>query len=400
MGPPVEAARSSMAPHRKRPGTLSNDTYQKTVQVMVGDVPVGGGAPISVQSMATTPTTDVRRTVDEIKRMEDAGVDIARVSVPDIESVRACEKIVREIRVPLVADIHFNYRMAVEVAGTGVAKLRINPGNIGNADRVAAVVEKATEHKLPIRIGVNGGSLEKDLLQKYGFPTPAAMVESALRHIAVLEEHDFHDIIVSLKASHVPLALAAYRLFAQKSRYPRHIGITESGPGLSGTVISSVGLGILLHEGIGDTMRVSLAADVADEVKVAKKILQALEIQSNAPRIIACPTCARNRIDLFAIAEEVERRTADLRVPINIAVMGCAVNGPGEAAGADIGIAAGDGEGLIYIDGKIDRKVKEDAMVEELEKEIRARWGNADDAAPESTRGKVGRWVGNDAGSK
>jgi (E)-4-hydroxy-3-methylbut-2-enyl-diphosphate synthase len=373
---------------------LSNNKYQKTVQVMVGDVPVGGGAPISVQSMATTPTTDVRRTVDEIKRMQDAGVDIARVSVPDMESVRACEKIVRGINVPLVADIHFNYRMAVEVAGTGVAKLRINPGNIGSPDRVAAVVEKAQEHDLPIRIGVNGGSLEKDLLQKYGFPTPEAMVESAFRHIAVLEAHDFRDIIVSLKASHVPLALAAYRLFAKKSHYPRHIGITESGPGLSGAVFSSVGLGILLHEGIGDTMRVSLAADVVDEVKVARKILQALEIQSNAPRIIACPTCARNRIDLVAIAEEVERRTNDLRVPINIAVMGCAVNGPGEAAGADIGIAAGDGEGLIYIDGKIDRKVREDAMVDELEREIRARWGDPDAASAATEHsGKVGQWV-------
>jgi (E)-4-hydroxy-3-methylbut-2-enyl-diphosphate synthase len=363
---------------------------------MVGSVAVGGGAPISIQSMATTPTTDVRRTVDEIKRMEDAGVDIARVSVPDIESVRATEQIVRQIRVPLVADIHFNYRMAIEVAGTGVAKLRINPGNIGSKDRVAAVVEKAKEYKLPIRIGVNGGSLEKDLLMKYGFPTPEAMVESAFRHIAVLEEHDFHNIIVSLKASHVPLALAAYRLFAKQSAYPRHIGITESGPGVSGSVISSVGLGILLNDGIGDTMRVSLAADVVDEIKVAQKILQALHLRSNAPRIIACPTCARNRIDLFRIAEEVEQKTSHLRRPINIAVMGCAVNGPGEAAGADIGIAAGDGEGLIYIDGKISRKVKEEDMVAELLREIEARWGNG---APETATGTnagnagVGRWV-------
>ncbi len=358
---------------------------------MVGAVAVGGGAPISIQSMATTPTTDVARTVDEIKRMEDAGVDIARVSVPDIESVRATEKIVRQIRVPLVADIHFNYRMALEVAGTGIAKLRINPGNIGSKDRVAAVVAKAKEYKLPIRIGVNGGSLEKDLLMKYGFPTPEAMVESAFRHIRVLEEHDFTDIIVSLKASHVPLALAAYRLFAKQSQYPRHIGITESGPGLSGAVFSSVGLGILLHEGIGDTMRVSLAADVVDEVKVAQKILQSLHLRSNTPRIIACPTCARNRIDLFAIAEEVERRTAHLRVPINIAVMGCAVNGPGEAAGAEIGIAAGDGEGLIYINGKIDRKVKEDQMVTELMKEIEARWGSGKGEVSHAST--VGRWV-------
>jgi len=354
---------------------VNQSEYRTTRQVMVGSVAVGGGAPISIQSMATTPTTDVARTVNEIRRMEDAGADIARVSVPDMESVRACEKIARLIRVPLVADIHFNYRMALEVAGTGIAKLRINPGNIGGPDRVAAVVEKAREYNLPIRIGVNGGSLEKDLLQKYGYPTAEAMMESAFRHIAVLEEHDFHNIIVSLKASHVPLALEAYRQFARASDYPRHIGITESGVGLSGAVISSVGLGILLHEGIGDTMRVSLAADVVDEVRVAQKILQALHIQSNAPRIIACPTCARNRIDLFKIAAEVERRTADLRVPINIAVMGCAVNGPGEAAGADIGIAAGDGEGLIYIDGKVNRKVPENAMVDELEREIRARWG-------------------------
>jgi len=370
---------------------VNNKPYLPTRQVMVGSVAVGGGAPISIQSMATTPTTDVRRTVDEIKRMEDAGVDIARVSVPDIESVRATEQIVRQIKVPLVADIHFNYRMALEVAGTGIAKLRINPGNIGSRDRVAAVVAKAKEYKLPIRIGVNGGSLEKDLLMKYGFPTPEAMVESAFRHIRTLEEHDFTDIIVSLKASHVPLALAAYRLFAKQSNYPRHIGITESGPGLSGAVFSSVGLGILLHEGIGDTMRVSLAADVVDEVRVAQKILQALHLRSNTPRIIACPTCARNRIDLFAIAEEVERRTAHLRVPINIAVMGCAVNGPGEAAGAEIGIAAGDGEGLIYINGKIERKVKEDQMVAELMKEIEARWGSGKGEVGNATT--VGRWV-------
>lgn len=375
---------------------MNTKPYLPTRQVMVGSVPVGGGAPISIQSMATTPTTDVQRTVDEIKRMEDAGVDIARVSVPDMESVRATEKIVRQIRVPLVADIHFNYRMALEVAGTGIAKLRINPGNIGGKDRVAAVVAKAREYRLPIRIGVNGGSLEKDLLMKYGFPTPEAMVESAFRHIRVLEEHDFHDIIVSLKASHVPLALAAYRLFASQSDYPRHIGITESGPGLSGAVFSSVGLGILLHEGIGDTMRVSLAADVVDEVKVAQKILQALHLRSNTPRIIACPTCARNRIDLFAIAAEVERRTAHLRVPINIAVMGCAVNGPGEASGAEIGIAAGDGEGLIYINGKIDRKVKEDQMVAELMKEIEARWGSGKGDVSNATT--VGRWTGDHEG--
>jgi (E)-4-hydroxy-3-methylbut-2-enyl-diphosphate synthase len=349
---------------------------QVTRLVMVGKVAVGGGAPVSVQSMASTPTTDVGATVDEIKRMEDAGVDIARVSVPDMDSVRATEKIVARVGVPIVADIHFNYRMAVEVAGTGVAKLRINPGNIGERKRVEAVVDKARQYRLPIRIGVNAGSLEKDLLEKHGYPTPEAMVESALRHIAVLEEHDFHDIVVSMKASHVLLAVESYRRYARCSDYPLHIGITESGPGLSGTVHSAVGLGILLADGIGDTMRVSLTADVVEEVKVARKILQSLELQSNMPRVISCPTCARNRLDLQTIAEEVERRTADLRAPINIAVMGCAVNGPGEAAGADFGIAGGDGEGLIYVGGAIVKKVKEEHMVEELEKEIRARVGS------------------------
>jgi (E)-4-hydroxy-3-methylbut-2-enyl-diphosphate synthase len=351
---------------------------EATRRVQVGGVTIGGGAPISVQSMATTPTTDVAATVDEIKRMEDAGVDIARVSVPDMDSVRATEKIVRQVDVPIVADIHFNYRMAVEVAGTGIAKLRINPGNIGDRKRVEAVVAKAKEYDLPIRIGVNAGSLEKDLLEKYGYPTAEAMVESAFRHIGILEEHDFHDIIVSMKASHVPLAVDAYRSFAHRSNYPLHIGITEAGPGLSGTVHSAVGLGILLSEGIGDTMRVSLTADVVEEVKVGRKILQALDLQSNMPRVISCPTCARNRLDLQTIAEEVERRTADLHLPISIAVMGCAVNGPGEAAGADFGIAGGDGEGLIYIGGEIARKVKEEDMVEELEKEIRARVGFGD----------------------
>lgn len=357
---------------------MSKRTLQRkqTRQVMVGGVPIGGGAPISIQSMASTATTDVRATVDEIKRMEEAGADIARISVPDMESVRAAEKIVRGVSIPVVADIHFNYRMAVEVAGTGIAKLRINPGNIGDPDRVGAVVKKAKEYKLPIRIGVNAGSLEKDLLEKHGYPTADAMVESALRHVAILEEHDFYDTVVSMKASNVMLTIDAHRAFARVSDYPAHIGVTESGPGLSGAVFSSVGLGILLSEGIGDTMRVSLTADVVDEVRVAQKILQALEIQSNTPRVISCPTCARNRLDLVSIAEEVERRTANLRVPINIAVMGCAVNGPGEAADADFGIAGGDGEGLIYANGKILRKVKEKDMVTELVGEILGRIGD------------------------
>ncbi|MCK5407703.1 MAG: flavodoxin-dependent (E)-4-hydroxy-3-methylbut-2-enyl-diphosphate synthase [Candidatus Krumholzibacteria bacterium] len=343
---------------------------QTTRRVMVGDVAVGDGAPISVQSMATTSTTDVDATVDEILRMEEAGVDIARVSVPDIESVRATEKIVSRVNVPIVADIHFNYRMAVEVAGTGIAKLRINPGNIGDRKRVEAVVEKAREYHLPIRIGVNAGSLEKDLLEKYGYPTPEAMVESAFRHVAILEEYDFKDIIVSMKASHVNLAVAAYRQFAGRSDYPLHIGITEAGPGLSGTVHSAVGLGILLAEGIGDTLRVSLTADVVEEVKVGRKILQALDLQTNMPRVISCPTCARNRLDLQTIAEEVERRIADLREPISIAVMGCAVNGPGEAKEADIGIACGRGTAVLFRKGRKIGVVEEKDFISVLMREV------------------------------
>jgi (E)-4-hydroxy-3-methylbut-2-enyl-diphosphate synthase len=347
-------------------------TRKTTRRVMVGKVAIGGGAPVSVQSMTTTDTTDVDATLDEILRLQDIGCDLIRVSVPSRASVKALEKMMPRTTVPIIADIHFDYSVAVIVADIGVAKLRLNPGNIGGRDRVEKVVRKAIDNKLPIRIGVNAGSLERDLLEKYGYPTAAAMVESALRHVAILEELDFHDIVISVKASSVPLAVASYRLLAEKVNYPLHLGITESGTLASGTVYSSVGLGILLAEGLGDTIRVSLTADVEEEVKVGRKILNALDLATNVPRVISCPSCARNHLDLFRIAEEVEKRTADLKKPVKIAVMGCAVNGPGEAREADFGIMGGMGQGQIFVDGKIIKKVPEADLVDELEKVIRA----------------------------
>jgi (E)-4-hydroxy-3-methylbut-2-enyl-diphosphate synthase len=340
---------------------------------MAGAVPIGGGAPISIQSMTKTFTTDVSATIEQIERLEAAGCEIIRIGVPDAESARALEKIVPRATVPIVADIHFDYRLALAACDAGIAKLRINPGNIGSRERIEQVVEKAKNRGIPIRIGVNAGSLEQDILAKHGHPTPDAMVESAMRHVALLEELAFTDIVVSLKASSVPLTVASYRLISKQCRYPLHIGISEAGTGMSGVVYSSVGAGILLSEGLGDTIRVSLTGDPVEEVKVAKRILSSLELRSFGPRVISCPTCARNHIDLAAIAEEVERRTADLREPINIAVMGCGVNGPGEAREADFGIAGGDGAGLIFVKGEIVRKVREEELIDELEREIRSR---------------------------
>jgi (E)-4-hydroxy-3-methylbut-2-enyl-diphosphate synthase len=338
---------------------------------MVGGVPIGGGSPISIQSMTSTPTTDLAATLDEVRRLEEVGCDIVRIGAPDLDSVRAIEKIISQVGVPIVADIHFDYRLALAALDAGIAKLRLNPGNIGSPDRVEKVVAKAKAARVPIRIGVNAGSLEADLLEKHRYPTAEALVESALRHVKILESLDFYDTVLSLKASAVPLTVEAYRLIARRCDYPLHIGISEAGPGESGIIYSSVGLGVLLSEGIGDTVRVSLTAQVEDEVRVAKRILASLEIQSSLPRIISCPTCARNHLDLISIAEEVERRTSDLKKPISIAVMGCAVNGPGEAREADFGIAGGDGAGLIFAKGEIIRKVPEADLVEELEKEIR-----------------------------
>jgi (E)-4-hydroxy-3-methylbut-2-enyl-diphosphate synthase len=340
---------------------------------MVGNVPIGGGAPISIQSMTKTFTTDTQATLDQVKRLKDAGCEIVRIGIPDMESVRSLEKIVPQAAVPIVADIHFDYRLALASCDAGIAKLRINPGNIGAVERVQKVVEKVKACKIPVRIGVNSGSLEEDLLEKFGHPTAEAMVESAMRHVSILEDMDFHDIVLSLKASSVPLSIAAYRMISTRCEYPLHIGISESGTKESGMIYSSVGLGILLGEGIGDTIRVSLTADPVVEVQAAKKILASLEIRSFGPRVISCPTCARNHIELEAIAGEVERRIADIKAPISVAVMGCAVNGPGEAREADFGIAGGDGTGLIFVKGKIVRKVPEKNLIDELEREIRSR---------------------------
>lgn len=348
-------------------------TREHTRQVMVGKVPIGGGAPISVQSMTSSKTTNIEATLGEIRRLEDAGCDIVRVSVPDKASVAALEKIIPRVAVPIVADIHFDHSVALAVADIGVSKLRINPGNIGSREKVEKVVEKARANRLPIRIGVNSGSLERDLLEAHGYPTAEAMVESALRHVRILEALDFRDIVISVKASSVPLTVDSVRLLAGRVAYPLHLGITESGTLSGGSVYSAVGLGILLHEGLGDTVRVSLTADVVEEVRVARRILAALDLAANVPRVISCPSCARNHLDLYRIAEEVERRVSKLKKPVKIAVMGCAVNGPGEAREADFGIMGGEGGGQIFVRGKVVKKVPEDRLVDELEKEILGR---------------------------
>lgn len=343
---------------------------RNTRQVMVGLVPIGDSAPVVVQSMTNTDTRDVDATVGQIARLVEAGCEVVRVAVPDRDAVQALHEIKQQIKIPLVADIHFNYKLALGAIESGADKLRINPGNIGATERVEAVVRSAKEHGIPIRIGVNAGSIEKRLLQKYGGPTSEALVESALAHVAILERLHFEDIVLSLKASDVPLTLAAYRMISQRVNYPLHIGITEAGTLRSGTIRSAVGIGVLLASGIGDTIRVSLAGNPVEEIPVAYEILKALHLRERGPTIIACPTCGRTEIDLVSIANEVERRTAHLRTPLKIAVMGCVVNGPGEAREADIGIAGGKGVGLIFRHGKTVRKVRENEIVDALMEEI------------------------------
>lgn len=338
----------------------------KTRRIMVGDVPVGGGAPVSVQSMTNTVTADVSATVAQIRELAAAGCEIVRVAVPDMDSALALPRIREEISIPLIADIHFDWRLALKALESGVEGLRLNPGNIGSTERLREVVRGASERKVPIRIGVNAGSLEKDILEKYGHPTPDALVESALRHIRILEDMGYCEIKVSLKASSVSLTVQAYRLLASEVDYPLHIGITEAGTIFSGTVKSAVGIGILLAEGIGDTLRVSLTGDPVDEVKVGWEILRALELRKRGVNIISCPTCGRIKMDAARIALEVEKRLGHIEEPVNVAVMGCVVNGPGEAIEADVGIAGGDGVGLIYVAGKAVRKVPEDELVEAL----------------------------------
>ena len=350
-----------------------------TRQIKIGDVLIGGGAPCAVQSMCSTDTRDVAATLAQIGRLADAGCEIVRCAVPDADAARALAAIKAGSPMPLIADIHFDYKLALSSLESGVDGLRLNPGNIGERWKVAEVVKAAGERQIPIRIGVNGGSLEKELLVKYGHPTPEAMVESALGHVRILEELGYDQIKVSIKVSDVVRTLEAYRLLSAAIDYPLHIGVTEAGTTLTGAVKSSVGLGILLFQGIGDTMRVSLTGDPVDEVRVAYDILKSLGLRNRGINFVSCPTCGRCQIDLIPVAEEVERRLADLDSNVTVAVMGCAVNGPGEAREADFGIAGGRGEGLLFKHGEIIRKVPAaelaDALVEEVQKAAREKQG-------------------------
>lgn len=343
-----------------------------TRPVRVGDLVIGGSDRVYIQSMTTTKTADVKATVAEIHRLEDAGCELVRVTVNNNDAAEAIKEIKRQIHIPLVADIHFDYRLALKAIENGIDKVRINPGNIGKRDRVEAVVKACKERGVPIRIGVNAGSLEQKILEKYGYPTAEGMLESALQHIKILEDLDFEDIIVSMKASDVPMAIEAYRLAAESFRYPLHLGITESGTLFSGTVKSSAGLGTLLSMGLGNTVRVSLSADPVEEVKVIRELLKTFHLISNAVTLVSCPTCGRIDIDLISIANEVEEYVANIKAPIKVSVLGCAVNGPGEAREADIGIAGARGEGLLFRKGKVVRKIPEADLVSELKKEIDA----------------------------
>ncbi|MFD1203899.1 MULTISPECIES: flavodoxin-dependent (E)-4-hydroxy-3-methylbut-2-enyl-diphosphate synthase [Sporosarcina] len=342
----------------------------KTRPVRVGNLTIGGSDELFIQSMTTTKTHDVEATVAEIKRLEEAGCQIVRVACPDERAAYSIGEIKKQINIPLVVDIHFDYKLALIAIEQGADKIRINPGNIGRQEKVEAVVKAAKEKGIPIRIGVNAGSLEKHILKKYGYPTADGMVESALHHIKILEDLDFHDIIVSLKASDVNLAVEAYKKAAAAFDYPLHLGITESGTIFAGSIKSAAGLGTLLSAGIGNTMRVSLSADPVQEVKVARELLKVFGLSSNAATLISCPTCGRIEIDLISIANEVEEYISNIKAPIKVAVLGCAVNGPGEAREADIGIAGARGEGLLFMKGKTVRKVPEETMVDELKIEI------------------------------
>ena len=341
-----------------------------TRRIQVGAVTVGGGAAVSIQSMCNTPTEDVNATVRQIHRLEQAGCEIVRVAVPTEEAARAIPRIKAAIHIPLVADIHFDYRLALLCVDGGVDKIRINPGNIGSKDRVRAVADACRERGIPIRVGVNGGSLEKGLVQKYGGVTAEALAESALGHVHLLEECGFGDICISVKCSRVPVNMAAYELLHEKVDYPLHLGVTEAGTPEMGVLKSAIGIGGLLCRGIGDTLRVSLTADPVEEVVAAKRILQACGLRQTGPDLIACPTCGRTKYDMLPIAREVERRLKNCDKPITVAVMGCVVNGPGEASAADVGIAGGKGEGLLFAKGKVLRKVPEERLVDALFEEI------------------------------
>ena len=343
---------------------------RKSRQLTVGNVPVGGDAPISVQSMTNTDTRDIKATVNQINSLAVAGCEIIRVAVPDSTAANALRDIKKLSPIPVIADIHFDYKLALMAIAHGVDGLRLNPGNIGDADKVREVVKAAGEKKIPIRIGVNAGSLNKTVLAKYGGVTPEALVESALEHVAILEELDFRNIKISLKASDIPMMVQAYRIISTKVDYPLHIGVTEAGTPWAGTIRSAVGIGALLSQGIGDTLRVSLTGDPVLEVRAGFEILKALDLRQRGPIIISCPTCGRTEIELIKIAEEVESRIQHLKEPIKVAIMGCVVNGPGEAREADIGIAGGKGVGLLFKKGEVVRKISEGDLVAELLKEI------------------------------
>ncbi len=361
-------------------------TRRKSRQIMVGSVAVGGDAPISVQTMTNTETTDVDATVAQIERVAKVGVDIVRVSIPSMEAAEAFGKIRKRSPVPLITDIHFDYKIALRVAELGADCLRINPGNIGREDRVQAVVQSAKDHGISIRIGVNAGSLEKDLQKKYGEPTPEALVESALRHVEILERLNFPNFKVSVKASDVFMAVEAYRLLAQQIEQPLHLGITEAGGFRSGAVKSSIGLGMLLAQGIGDTIRISLAADPVEEVRVGFDILKSLHLRKKGVNIIACPSCSRQEFDVIKTVNLLEERLDDIMEHLDLAVIGCVVNGPGEAREADIGLAGGQ-PNLLYIGGKPSHKVTEAEMVDELERQVRAKVAAMKDAV--ATTGKT-----------
>ena len=339
-------------------------------QIMVGGVAIGGGAPVSIQSMCNTATENVDATVQQILRLEQAGCEIIRVAVPTEEAARAIPAIKARIHIPLVADIHFDYKLALLCAEGGIDKIRINPGNIGSKERVRAVADACRERGIPIRIGVNGGSLEKDLLARYGGVTAQALVDSAMGHVHLLNDCGFDDICISVKCSRVPVNMAAYRMLHEQTDYPLHLGVTEAGTPEMGVLKSAIGIGGLLCMGVGDTLRVSLTADPAEEIVAAKRILQAAGIRRSGPDLISCPTCGRTKYDMIPIAREVERRLQGCTKPITVAVMGCVVNGPGEARAADVGIAGGDGEGLLFRHGEILRKVPQDKLVDALMDEI------------------------------
>lgn len=342
----------------------------ETKQVKVGNVLVGGGAPVSIQSMLNIPASDIENSVKQAVRLEEAGCEIIRIAIPNMEAVRLIPALKENVKMPVVADIHFDYKLAIESVAAGVDKIRINPGNIGGTDRVKAVVDACKPKEIPIRIGVNSGSVEKEILVKYGSPTAEALCESALYHASLLEKFDYTNIVLSMKSSNVKTMVDAYKLAAEKCNYPLHLGVTEAGTERMGIIKSSAGLGALLLQGIGDTIRVSLTADPVKEIYAAKDILKALDIRRDGVQFVSCPTCGRTKIDLISIATEVENRLRDCNKNIKVAVMGCAVNGPGEAKEADIGIAGGNGVGLIFKKGEIIRKVPEDKLIEELIKEV------------------------------